>query len=73
MKEPVVYQAVLHQREARGKAEKARALILRIGSKRFVAPDALVQAAIGAMESLQALERLADRLLEAENWLELLR
>ena len=76
MKESVVYQAILQEGEAKGeakgKAEEARAILLRIGSKRFGAPDAEVQAAIAAIEPLDELERLVDRLLEAESWFELL-
>lgn len=80
MKESVVYQAILQEGEAigeakgeaKGKAEEARALIFRLGSKRFDEPDEQVKSAIEGIASLEALERLADRLLETENWQELL-
>jgi hypothetical protein len=55
-----------------GRTEEARALVLRLGSKRFGAPDAQSQMALEAVTTLEALERLADRLLEVESWPELL-
>ena len=55
-----------------GRAEEARALLLRMGSKRFGVPDDQVKAALEAIESLDRLEALADRLLEVETWQEFL-
>lgn len=88
MKESVTYQAILEEGEAKGeargraegriegrvegKAEEARNLLLRLGMKRFGPIDAVIQAAIEAINSLERLEQLAERLLEAENWNELL-
>ena len=57
---------------AKTTAEEAKALLLRLGSKRFGVPDASSQAALTAVTSLEALEQLADRLLEVESWQELL-
>ncbi|HZP85013.1 MAG TPA: DUF4351 domain-containing protein [Chthonomonadaceae bacterium] len=47
-------------------------MIFRQGGKRFGPPDAQTQSAIEAMTSLEQLEQLAERLLEVENWQELL-
>lgn len=76
MKESVTYQAILAEGEAKGKAEgraeEARRLILRQGTKRFGAPGANVEAAIAGVGSVEQLEQLAERLLEVESWDELL-
>ncbi len=60
------------KREAYGRTEEARKLLLRLGGKRFGAPDAQSRTALEAITSLEALEQLAERLLEAESWQELL-
>ena len=57
---------------AKGRAEEARNLILRLGAKRFGQPDAQMQATIDAVTSVEQLEQLAERLLEVESWQELL-
>ena len=76
MRESTTYQEILEEGasigEARGKAEEARGLIFRLGSKRFGSPDAQTQATLDAVTSLERLELLAERLLEAESWAELL-
>ena len=72
MKESTTYQAILEEGEAIGEAREARKLLLRQGEKRFGEPSAQTQAAIEAVSSLEQLEIMAVRLLEAENWAELL-
>jgi predicted transposase YdaD len=80
MKESSTYQAILAEGaekgraegEARGKVEEARRLLLRIGGKRLGPPDAQAEAAIAALDSVERLEQMADRLLEVETWNELL-
>jgi predicted transposase YdaD len=57
--------------EAIGRAEEARKLARRIGRSRFGEPDQVVEAALDAA-TMEALERMADRLLQAESWSELL-
>ena len=47
-------------------------MLLKFGGKRFGSPDASTQAALEAINSIEELERLADRLLEVESWQELL-
>jgi hypothetical protein len=58
--------------EARGRLTEARALLVRIGTARFGAPDLTITTRIEAIHSLEDLERMADRLLQVENWQELL-
>lgn len=80
MKESDTYQAILEEGaaigEARGEAigevKGERNALLRLGSKRFGQPDATTIAAIQAITTLEQLEQLMDRLLEAESWAELL-
>lgn len=84
MKESTTYQAILEEGEARGevrgeargmekgKTEEARALLLRLGSKRFGPPDAATQAAITVTAEIERLELLIDRILDVESWAELM-
>lgn len=76
MKESVTYQAILEEGEAKGRVEgeanEARNLVLKLGRRRFGPPDAATQAKIEAIASVEEMERLAERLLEVENWEELL-
>ena len=77
MKESSTYQAILEEGMVegmvRGKAEEARRLLLRLGAKRFGEPDAHTQATIEAIGSVERLEKLVERVLEAESWKELLK
>jgi len=80
MRESSTYQFILDEGraegraegEARGRSDEARRLILRQGTKRFGAPDAATEAALAAVDTVERLEQLAERLLEAESWAELL-
>jgi predicted transposase YdaD len=83
MKESVTYQAILEEgrevgielgrEEGReeGRVQEARALLLRLGQRRFGAPSAEAQAALAAA-AIERLEALSERLLDAESWEELL-
>ncbi len=76
MKESATYQAILEEGEERGilKGEilTLRKVLLRQGTRRFGAPDALTLAAIEAIESADILEALVDRVSDVENWPDLL-
>ena len=54
-----------------GQVTAQRALILRLGTKRFGEPDATIRSALETADLL-LLEILVDRLLEVESWAELL-
>jgi hypothetical protein len=71
MEESTTYQLILGRGEAKGEVKEARKLVLRLGRKRFGEPDASVQKALRDA-SLDRLEEMADRLLQAETWQELL-
>ncbi len=68
MKESVTYQAILEE----GRAAEARAILLRIGGKRFGPPSAQTRAALDAITTVERLELLTERLLDVESWDELL-
>jgi hypothetical protein len=65
-------QELLAQGRAIGKAEEARALLLRLGRRRFGEPDAATIAALEAVSDLPHLERMSEAILDAPNWAALL-
>jgi len=68
MKESVTYQKILRE----GRAEEAKRILKRQGSKRFGKPEPLIEAALDAIADLERLEQLSDRVLEVTGWEELL-
>jgi predicted transposase YdaD len=68
MEESVTYQKILKK----GRAEEAKRILKRQGSKRFGKPEPLIEAAIDAIADLDRLEQLSDRVLEVAGWEELL-
>ena len=59
--------------EARGEVKGERKLLLRQASSRFGEPDAVILAALEAIQSQEVLEELGLRLFQVESWQELLR
>lgn len=88
MKESVTYQAIVEEGRTegiqkgiqkgiqqgllQGRVEEAQRLLLRLGIKRFGILSEQNHAAITAIVSLDRLEELNDRLVDAESWQELL-
>jgi predicted transposase YdaD len=74
--ESVTYQAILEEGaaigEARGKAKKARKILLLIEREQFAEPSANVQAALNALADVNRLEELTVRVKHAASWQELL-
>jgi hypothetical protein len=68
MKESVTYQAILEE----GRADEARRILLTLGTKRFGKASTKHRKAVAAITEPAVLEGLATRLLEVENWTELL-
>ena len=64
-------QTGIEQGIATGKQSEARSLILRLGARRFGPPTSAVEKTLEDANQ-ERLETLADRLLEAESWEELL-
>ncbi len=62
----------LTQGFAQGRLETMRALILRLGTKRFGQPSATISATILGITDASRLEWLAVRVLDANDWDELL-
>jgi predicted transposase YdaD len=88
MRESTTYQAILDEGRAegeikgraegvamgeiKGRAEEARQLLLRLGQKKFGPPEASVAEAVRALDDVERLESLIERLLEVAGWQELL-
>jgi len=66
------YQAILEKGRAEVRAEEARRILKRIGTRRFGIPDAEVDSAIHALTDLAVLEGLIDQIAEASSWNQLL-
>jgi hypothetical protein len=63
---------IIAEWEARGKIEGVRETILLFGRKRFGEPEGEIVQALEAISSAETLQQLAERLLEAESWEELI-
>jgi hypothetical protein len=76
MRESVTYQAILREGEAigeaRGRADEARRILLRLGERKFGPPTVGTRAELRRISDLERLELLTDRVLNASSWDELL-
>ena len=54
--------------EQKGKIEGERAIIVRLGRKRFGEPDAATLAKLDSIQSIERLDEISDRLITAANW-----
>jgi hypothetical protein len=70
MRDSDTYWAIFEE----GQAIQAREIILRLGAKRFGAPDAGIAAQLEEVSDLARLGRIVDRLFDATaaNWHDLL-
>jgi hypothetical protein len=66
------YRLAVKEGLKQGKIEEAQRLILRLGQTRFGPPDAEDRAAIEAIQDVDRLEQLSERLLTVASWAELL-
>ncbi len=73
MHESTAYDAILDEGRVEGRVEGEIRVLLRLGRKQFGPPDAATEAALTAVQDLGRLERMADALLTAKSWEELLR
>ena len=73
MKESSTHQAIVEEGVVRGRVEAMRSTLLRQGRLRFGPPTEFAQSAIQAIDNLEKLEQLTERLLTASSWQELLR
>jgi hypothetical protein len=68
MEESSVYQWILRK----GLSQQAQATILRQGTRRFGTPDEHTSAAIRAIQDVDRLDRMTDRIPDATGWADLL-
>ncbi|HZV05618.1 MAG TPA: hypothetical protein VE999_11095 [Gemmataceae bacterium] len=68
MEESVTYQAIIRK----GRLAEARQVLLRLGEKRFGPPDDATAATLNAIDDVQKLDELIDRILDVGSWQELL-
>lgn len=84
LEDSTTYQAILRkgiaqglergvaQGVAQGRAKEAVAMILRIGRKRFAVSPPDVEQRLNAVNEVEQLERMADRILDVATWDDLL-
>src|SRR5262245_30794666 len=72
IEETPLYQEAYQKGEARGRAEEARKILIRHGTKKFGPPDEQAKAQIAALADLDRLHELVDRILDVASWDELL-
>jgi predicted transposase YdaD len=74
MQESTTYQKILREGRNEGRIAEARRMLLRQGTKRFGDPDASTLAAFEAIQDIDRLEYLGERILEPDiqGWDELL-
>jgi hypothetical protein len=65
-------QPIFDEGVAVGRLQEARALLVRLGRKRFGPPDPPTVAALDALPDVQQIERLTERLRSSISWNELL-
>ena len=53
-----------------GRRKEAKSIILRLGTIRFGTPDETIKMTVNAIEDLERLQRLEDRVFDASNWQE---
>jgi len=75
MRESTTYQAILREGRQEGKVEGEQELLLRQGTKRFGEPDAATIAALEAIQDIDRLGALGERILDPniQDWNDLLR
>jgi predicted transposase YdaD len=76
MRDSSTYQGILDEGRAegmdRGRVQEARAIILRLGRKRFQPPTEAVESTLQAISDIERLDRIIDRLDDAADWQDLL-
>jgi hypothetical protein len=68
MKESTTYQEIIQE----GRLAEARHILLRLGQKRFGPADDTTESFLNAIDDVQRLEELSERVYEVANWQELL-
>jgi len=72
LRESSTYQKILDEGRAEGRAEEARRILVRLGTRRLKRPDARTRAALNRIDDAERLERMAERVLDATTWADVL-
>jgi hypothetical protein len=72
MRESVTYQKVVEEGRVEGRAQEARRIVARQATQRFGPPDEATRTRLEAIHDTDRLETLADRVLTATGWDDLL-
>ena len=72
MHESTAYDMILDEGRVEGELRVSHRLLLRQGRKQFGPPDTQTEAALTAIQDIARLERMADAVLTAKSWEELL-
>jgi hypothetical protein len=72
LKDSSYYQVLLKEGLEKGRITQAREILFRLGRLRFGRLDKATRSAIEAIDDLERLERLNERILTATNWRDLL-
>lgn len=73
MRESDTYQAILEEGIVEGRLQNARAMLFRLGTRRWGPPARATKQRLDVISDLEQLQALTDRLLDASDWEELLR
>jgi len=72
MQESTAFDEAIEEGELRGELKRSHRLLMRQGCRQFGDPDETIEAEIMAIRDLDRLDRLADAILTAKSWPELL-
>ena len=72
MQESTAFDEWIEEGELRGEVKRSHRLLLRLGRTQFGVADAVTEAGLTSIKDLDRLERLADAILTAKRWQELL-
>lgn len=72
MTESTAYDEAVEEGEIRGELKQSHKLLLRLGRRQFGLADEATESELKSIRDLERLERLADAILSAKSWAELL-
>lgn len=72
MKESTTYQMIVEEGEDKYRLKEAREYTLRLGSKRYGEPGALILKKLNSIRSRRKLEEIGLRMFDAASWEEAL-
>ncbi len=72
MEESTTYQGIIGKGRVEGRVEGKRSLLFRLGAKRFGIAESATLEAIQRITDAEKLDQLAERILDAVSWDDLL-